>query len=110
MNERENEATRRDFLKNSATTLTGAFLAPLAEPSGSGPVPQRAAPSGSGGLELPALTLAEAAERIRSYLPELDGKVGDLRLQGSGIRPQGSDLRDQTSGIRPQGSDLRPIF
>ena len=61
----EDEATRRDFLKNSATTLTGAFLAPLAEPSGSGPVPQRASTSGSGGLDLPALTLAEAAERIR---------------------------------------------
>jgi len=62
---KENEATRRDFLKNSATTLTGAFLAPLAEPSGTGPLPQQASTPRPGGLDLPALTLAEAAERIR---------------------------------------------
>jgi aspartyl-tRNA(Asn)/glutamyl-tRNA(Gln) amidotransferase subunit A len=71
---KENEASRRSFLKSSATTIGGAFLAPLAEPSAGGaaaPQPSQQAesqqaggPQGSG-LDLPSLTLAAAAERLR---------------------------------------------
>jgi len=66
---KENEASRRSFLKNSATTLGGAFLAPLAESSGSGPAAPQPPPQSAGpqarGLDLPSLTLAAAAERLR---------------------------------------------
>ena len=59
------EASRRLFLKSSATTLGGAFLAPFAEPSARGPAAPQSAPP-SGGLDLPSLTLAVAAERLRT--------------------------------------------
>ncbi len=66
---KEREASRRSFLKNSATTLTGALLAPLAESSGSGAVAQSSPPQSnapqSSGLDLPSLTLTAAAERLR---------------------------------------------
>ena len=86
----ENEETRRAFLKNSATTLTGALLSPLAEPSSGASASQRASAPPSDGLDLPSLTLAGAAEQIRKKqlspveltqatldrIARLDSKVG----------------------------------
>jgi aspartyl-tRNA(Asn)/glutamyl-tRNA(Gln) amidotransferase subunit A len=84
-NQESRHASRRSFLKKSATAVTGVFLAPLAESSASraaepqrltamaqSPVPQSAVPrsasqagSAESGLDLPSLTLAGAAERLR---------------------------------------------
>ena len=86
----EDDKTRRAFLKNSATTLTGALLSPLAEPSSSASVPQRASTPKPGNLDLLSLTLVEAADRIRKKrlspveltqaildrIAQLDSKIG----------------------------------
>src|SRR3990172_4083519 len=86
----EDDKTRRAFLKNSATTLTGALLSPLAEPSSSASVPQRTSTPKPGDLDLLSLTLVEAADRIRKKrlspveltqaildrIAQLDSKIG----------------------------------
>ena len=62
---KENETSRRTFLKGSATTLAGTFMAPLAGSSASrAATPQP--PSQSSGLDLASLTLAAAAEQLRA--------------------------------------------
>jgi aspartyl-tRNA(Asn)/glutamyl-tRNA(Gln) amidotransferase subunit A len=66
MSKEQNNTSRRDFLELSAAALTGLALAAKTE-AGSTALPQSAAPSGaSGGIELPRLTIVEAAERIRT--------------------------------------------
>jgi aspartyl-tRNA(Asn)/glutamyl-tRNA(Gln) amidotransferase subunit A len=58
------KATRRTFLELSTTALTGLALAPMSESSPSASSQSRNSTSISTGIDLPSLTLVEAATRI----------------------------------------------